>query len=437
MLNSVQNAAVLPMQNRGGNRGNRGVGGGDFDSLMSNLGAASNAEAATRPENNAPVQRNNNPQGSNENQQNTPVAETQNSQNSTNYAPQETETAQNYEATAEYAPAPEAISAEALPTEIIVDEDALLAELAATLGITLEALAELIETLEMPLEELLVAENRVELLLAAKGLENQVQLLNYPEALPTLQKLAQTVETYTTVGSYNPVVQEELSLEAELPAELPEEALTAQTATDRRDAPTTEAPEPTAQIMPEVAEELVRSTAQTTIQNEAQPQMTPATQTAPAPTVATTTQTTAPAPFIPLQNITPANIVDQIVQNVRFISGEQMAEIRIMLKPEQLGDLSMRIATQNGIVTAQFIADSQRVKELIEAGFELLRDALEQAGINISDIEVNVRNEGGYHDFENETISEERIRNLMTQGLEDAEAELPQATEENLVDYRI
>jgi flagellar hook-length control protein FliK len=442
MVHLLQNAAVQPAQNRGGgnnNRGNRG-GAGDFDSLMSNLGAA-NAETPARPD--APVRRNENAQSArNESQQPTTpdVQNPQNPQNAANQPDNAAENAQNADTTTVDGVANEATYDQAALTEVIVDENALLAELAAALGITMEALAELIQKMEMPLKDLLLAENRMELLLAAKGLQNQIELLNYPEALPTLQKLAQTVETYTAAGSYNPNLLDEQALEAELPTDMLEVLTEEVATTESRSAPTATTAQTadfTAEIPMEMVEQVVQTASQAASTVDTMPQI------AVMPTIAdapiTTAQTADITPHVPMQNISPQNIVNQIIQNVRFISGEQMAEIRIMLKPEQLGDLSMRIATQNGIVTAQFIADSQRVKELIEAGFDLLRDALEQAGINVADIEVNVRNEGGYHDFENEVyVSDGRILDLLNADIEGLEEVVTvEATEENLVDYRI
>jgi flagellar hook-length control protein FliK len=158
----------------------------------------------------------------------------------------------------------------------------------------------------------------------------------------------------------------------------------------------------------------------------------------PLPVVDVSSNTAQVADSAPVsQTVTPQNIAEQIVQNVRYVSGEQMAEIRIQLKPEHLGELSLRIATINGIVTAQFLAENQRVKELIEAGFNHLKDALEQAGINISDIEVNVSTGDGQWDDETEGhVSDKRIRGLMGADVGEVD-EVPLAREENLVDYRV
>lgn len=86
-----------------------------------------------------------------------------------------------------------------------------------------------------------------------------------------------------------------------------------------------------------------------------------------------------------------ANVVEQIMNQVKVqTSGGQFTEMRITLKPESLGDIILRVVTQNGIVMAQFEAENQRVKEALEADMNQLRDALEEAGIRFSELSVSV-----------------------------------------------
>jgi len=123
--------------------------------------------------------------------------------------------------------------------------------------------------------------------------------------------------------------------------------------------------------------------------------------------------------------VSPQNIIDQIVDNMRFEVRGNLQEIRISLKPEHLGDLSLRIATQNGIVTAQFIAESQRIKEIIESNFNQLRDALTAQGIDIAEIDVSVSNSetNGEQQVFGANVSDARIDDLMEQFAEDEAAE--------------
>ena len=67
-----------------------------------------------------------------------------------------------------------------------------------------------------------------------------------------------------------------------------------------------------------------------------------------------------------LRNINTTDIVNQIMEKIKVSIKPEISEVKMILKPEQLGEVSLKIATQNGIVTAQFIAENQKVKEIIE-----------------------------------------------------------------------
>jgi flagellar hook-length control protein FliK len=86
------------------------------------------------------------------------------------------------------------------------------------------------------------------------------------------------------------------------------------------------------------------------------------------------------------------DVMNQVMSRIRT-AGDSFSEIRLTLKPENLGDITLRVATQNGIVTAQFVAESERVREIIEANFNQLRDVLTEQGINFSELSVSVRQE--------------------------------------------
>jgi flagellar hook-length control protein FliK len=86
----------------------------------------------------------------------------------------------------------------------------------------------------------------------------------------------------------------------------------------------------------------------------------------------------------------PGQVMQQILAKVKTVSPENFSELRMTLKPEHLGDVSLRVATQNGIVMAMFVAESQRVKEIIESQFNQLREALAEQGIEVSELFVSI-----------------------------------------------
>ena len=65
----------------------------------------------------------------------------------------------------------------------------------------------------------------------------------------------------------------------------------------------------------------------------------------------------------------------------------------IDLKPDSLGKLSLKVATEQGVVMAKFVAESQQVKQVLESNMQLLKESLEKQGLNVQGFSVSVRQE--------------------------------------------
>jgi len=83
-------------------------------------------------------------------------------------------------------------------------------------------------------------------------------------------------------------------------------------------------------------------------------------------------------------------ILNQIIEKASILQNAEKAEMVLSLKPESLGKLSLKIVTEQGIVTAKFIAESQQVKEVLESNMQLLKDTLEKQGLAVQSFSVSV-----------------------------------------------
>lgn len=92
----------------------------------------------------------------------------------------------------------------------------------------------------------------------------------------------------------------------------------------------------------------------------------------------------------PVQSPIARDVVNQITERIKFDVKGAVSEIRMLLKPENLGEISLKVLTENGIVTAQLLADNQKIKEIIEANLNELKEALSEQGINVSELSVSV-----------------------------------------------
>ncbi|MDR1665383.1 MAG: flagellar hook-length control protein FliK [Clostridiales bacterium] len=112
------------------------------------------------------------------------------------------------------------------------------------------------------------------------------------------------------------------------------------------------------------------------------------------------------------------DVMSQIMSRVRTQSGDHFAEIRITLRPENLGDVTLRVVTQNGIVSAQFVAENQRIKEVLESNFNQLRDALQEQGVNVAELYVSV-NQNDNDDRMNQFLRAQQNANARRQRIVD------------------
>lgn len=90
------------------------------------------------------------------------------------------------------------------------------------------------------------------------------------------------------------------------------------------------------------------------------------------------------------QTIKVSEVLGQVVEHAKVVIGQDKSEMVIHLKPDHLGKLELKVVTEQGIVAAKFIAESQQVKEIIETNMQLLKDSLQKQGISIDGISVQV-----------------------------------------------
>jgi len=134
------------------------------------------------------------------------------------------------------------------------------------------------------------------------------------------------------------------------------------------------------------------------------------------PTVSTTTQTVEPVNLINLQQAISVNqpftqtvsmlkaqpqapaftMINQFAETVENMVLQKfdltrlsgLSEARIMLTPEHLGGVDIKLSMQNGILTAVFQAETASAKDALENQMAILRSALAAQGITVERLEV-------------------------------------------------
>ncbi len=85
----------------------------------------------------------------------------------------------------------------------------------------------------------------------------------------------------------------------------------------------------------------------------------------------------------------PFNIPNQIIESARLIRNSENTEMVINLKPEHLGQLTIRVSVaQNGALTANFYSDNAQVRAAIENSLVQLKQELNDQGLKVENVQV-------------------------------------------------
>lgn len=85
-------------------------------------------------------------------------------------------------------------------------------------------------------------------------------------------------------------------------------------------------------------------------------------------------------------------IMDQIVEYMKFNIKPDTQEMEMQLHPASLGTVHVQIAAKDGVITAQFAAQNETVKAVLETQMIQLREQFEEQGIKVEAVEVTVAN---------------------------------------------
>ncbi|GKX28984.1 hypothetical protein SH1V18_14640 [Vallitalea longa] len=110
-------------------------------------------------------------------------------------------------------------------------------------------------------------------------------------------------------------------------------------------------------------------------------------------------------------NISTEEVIDQIVSSFKVNLTDDANTVYIQLKPEHLGKLALSLTQQEGVVTANFVAENGAVKELIETNLGSLRMALQEQGIVVDKLEVVVNDNSMFNNNNNDSSKQSSHNN--------------------------
>lgn len=89
-------------------------------------------------------------------------------------------------------------------------------------------------------------------------------------------------------------------------------------------------------------------------------------------------------------------IMRQIMDYMKIHVGPEATDIEMRLTPESLGTLHVQVASKGGVLTANFVAENETVKAVLESQMIQLKESFAEQGVKVEAIEVTVQT----HEFE-------------------------------------
>jgi hypothetical protein len=89
-------------------------------------------------------------------------------------------------------------------------------------------------------------------------------------------------------------------------------------------------------------------------------------------------------------------VADQLVRSGKLKSLGQKSQVEIKLKPEYLGRLEIRLTLTEGVLTARFLVENQQLGRLLDGNLFNLRQTLEEQGLKLDQLQVEVGHSGAF-----------------------------------------
>lgn len=134
------------------------------------------------------------------------------------------------------------------------------------------------------------------------------------------------------------------------------------------------------------------------------------------------------------KNVTPAQVIDQIVEQVKVSMNQDSTSLEMQLYPEHLGKIQINVVSKEGVMTAHIVAESEAAKQAIEGGLANLRDAMEQQNIKVEAIEVMVSTTGFEQRDENQGSTQENGKSKSNRKIDLSELDEEQLDEEDVAE---
>lgn len=94
--------------------------------------------------------------------------------------------------------------------------------------------------------------------------------------------------------------------------------------------------------------------------------------------------------FSQVYGVNQVDIINQLIDSIKVNVTADTSTMEIQLTPESLGKLNLTVVAKDGNITASITAQNDTVKAIIESQLIQLKEALNNQGLKVADVEVTV-----------------------------------------------
>ncbi len=89
------------------------------------------------------------------------------------------------------------------------------------------------------------------------------------------------------------------------------------------------------------------------------------------------------------------SIMQQINEKLNVAVKTGITEMRVMLRPESLGEVQLKIRVEGDVVMGKMYVENQQVKHIVEANLQTLKDSLTQHNLQVGSFDVDINHGNG------------------------------------------
>lgn len=110
--------------------------------------------------------------------------------------------------------------------------------------------------------------------------------------------------------------------------------------------------------------------------------------------------TTIQSDFSQVYNVNQAEIINQLIDSIRVNVTADTSTMELQLTPESLGKINLTVVAKEGNITASITAQNDTVKAVIESQIIQLKEALNNQGLKVTEVEVTVAGQAFDQNFD-------------------------------------